>query len=157
MHKGWLKQLYYGVVKGETFLAHPLLLLIRIYWGALLVMSGIGKLGNINGVADYFATLNISPPLFMAYLVAAIEILGGISLFIGFATRLFSLLLVILFVTAYATAHQEALVNFFGNPKLFITQDPFLFLYASLVVLCFGPGLFSIDYWLEKRSFGKPL
>jgi hypothetical protein len=32
-----------------------------------------------------------------------------------------------------------------------------MYLYTALVVLCFGPGLFSIDYWWEKHTYGKPL
>lgn len=154
---GWLKKGYWGLVKGENFLGHFLLLIIRLYWGGLLVVTGIGKWMNIYGVADFFASLDIPAPLFMAYLVGTVEFLGGISLFIGLFARIFSIFLAIVFFVAYATAHQEALINFFVNPKLFIMQDPFLYLYATLVVLCFGSGFISIDYWLEHRSYGKGL
>ncbi len=154
---GWLKRLYYGIVKGENFLGNFLLLLIRLYWGGLLVITGVGKLMNVHGVADFFASLDLPVPLFMAYFVGIVEIVGGASLFIGLFSRIFSIVLVILFFSAYATAHSQALISFFANPQLFIMQDPFLYLYASLVVLCFGPGFVSIDYWLEKKSYGRAL
>lgn len=154
---GWLKKAYWGFVQGEKFIGHFLLLIIRLYWGGLLVVTGLGKWMNIHEVADFFASLHIPSPLFMAYLVGTLEFLGGISLFIGLFTRIFAFILTLLFCIAYATAHQEALVNFFSNPSLFIMQDPFLYLYASLVVLCFGSGFISIDYWIEKRAYGKSL
>jgi putative oxidoreductase len=154
---GWLKHLYYGIVQGENFLGHFLLLIIRLYWGGLLIMTGLGKLMNASGVADFFASLNLPAPLFMAYFIGICELIGGASLFLGFFSRIFSILLICVFIGAYATAHQEALINFFSNPSLFIKQDPFLYLYASLIVLCFGPGFVSIDYWIEKKAYGKAL
>lgn len=154
---GWLKHLYYGIVQGENFLGHFLLLIIRLYWGGLLIMTGLGKLMNASGVADFFASLNLPAPLFMAYFIGICELIGGASLFLGFFSRIFSILLICVFIGAYSTAHQEALINFFSNPSLFIKQDPFLYLYASLIVLCFGPGFVSIDYWIEKKAYGKAL
>lgn len=155
--RSWLKSIYYGIVQGENLLGNLLLLVIRLYWGGMLVITGIGKLMNIYAVADFFASLNIPFPIFSAYLTGILEIIGGISLFIGLFSRIFSILLVILFFVAYSTAHQEALINFFSNPSLFITQDPFLYLYASFIVLCFGPGFISADYWIEKKAFGRAL
>lgn len=154
---GWLKHLYFGLVKGENFLGNFLLLIIRLYWGGLLIMTGIGKWTNIYEVADFFASLDIPFPLFSAYLVGTVEFFGGVSLFVGLFSRLFTVLLTAVFIFAYATAHEEALINFFVTPSLFIEQDPFLFLYTTLVVLCFGPGFASIDYWLEKRAYGKEI
>lgn len=154
---GWFWKFYYGVVQGENFLGNFLLLIIRVYWGGMLAITGVGKLMNIDGVADFFASVNIPAPLFMAYFVGIIELLGGISLFVGLFSRLYSIVLVVLFFVAYATAHSEALINFFINPSLFIEEAPFLYLYASLVVACFGPGFISIDHWLENRAFGESI
>ena len=148
---GWLKKGYWGFTKAEGFLGHFLLLMIRLYWGYLLVMTGAGKGMHIQHVGEYFETLGI--PKVMAYVVASIELLGGISLFFGILTRFFSLLLTIVLATALVTAHRDAITSI----ATFIQQEPFLYLYASLIVLCFGPGLFSIDYWLEKKSYGEAL
>ncbi|MCH9626457.1 MAG: hypothetical protein S4CHLAM2_00790 [Chlamydiales bacterium] len=154
---GWLKRFYHAVTRAERGIGHFLLLIIRLYWGGLLVMTGVGKLMNIEGVADFFASLNLPAPLFTAYFVGIFELIGGASLFLGLFSRLFSIALVILFFVAYGTAHQEALINFFVNPSLFIMQEPFLYLYASLLVLGFGPGFFSIDYWWERKVYGHSL
>jgi len=154
---GWLKKSYWGVVKSEHFVGHLLLLLIRVYWGALLVVTGIGKLSNVSGVSEFFTSLNIPAPLLMTYIVAIVELLGGISLFFGFFTRIMTIPLVVVFIVAYTTAHTEALLGFFIAPSVFVAQEPFLYLYASLIVLSFGSGLFSLDYWLEKQGFHTEL
>ncbi len=151
VERGAWSRLYCGIVRGERFLGNFLLLIIRLYWGGLLVLAGLGKIMNAEGVADFFASLGLPAPMFMAYFIGIVEIVGGASLFIGLFSRLFSIMLVILFFAAYATAHQEALISFFTNPNLFIMESPFLYLYASLIVMCFGPGFVSIDYWIGKR------
>lgn len=154
---GLFKRIYFGIAIGERFLGNFLLLLIRIYWGGMLVITGLGKLMNIHGVADYFASLDLPSPLFTAYVIAFIELLGGASLFLGLFSRLFSILLVTILIGAYVTAYPEAISSFFIKPSLFIIKDPFHFLYATLIVLCFGPGFISFDYWLEKKTYGMPL
>lgn len=152
-----LKHAYKTFVQGENAIRHFVLLIIRLYWGAMLIMTGFGKLANIHMVSDYFAELHIPLPMVSAYLTAIFELLGGLSLFLGLFARLFTIPLIIIFLSAYSTAHSEALTGFFRNPSLFIMQDPFLYLYASLIVLCFGSGAASIDYWIEKKAYGKAL
>lgn len=154
---GWLKKGYWGFAVGANFLGHFLLLIIRLYWGALLVLSGLGKYMHIQGVADFFAKADIPYPLFMAYLAGAIEFFGGLFLILGLFSRWFAFLLSILLIVALLTAHHEATAQIFTKPSLLTKEEPFLFLYTSLVVFCFGPGLFSVDYWLEKRAYGKAL
>lgn len=152
-----LKTIYKGLVVAESWVRHPFLLVVRLYWGAQLVMIGFGKWMHIGGVSTYFESLGLSHPYFQASLVATMELLGGISLFTGLLSRLFTIPLIIIFGVAYSTAHIEAVHHLFSNPSLFLHQEPFLFLYAALLVFCFGPGLFSFDAWLEKRWFGRTL
>ena len=108
---------------------------------------------HIQQVIEHFETLGIPEAKVAAYVAATVELLGGISLIFGILTRFFSLLLSAHFITAYALAHPVSL----SHPTTIIQQEPFLYLYAALVVLCFGPGLFSFDYWIEKKKFGQPL
>jgi len=157
MSSEWVKKSYWGIVKAEHFIGHFLLLVIRLYWGGLLVLAGLGKLGNASEVASFFEGIHIPFPLLAVYLVGIFEFLGGISLFFGFFTRIMTIPLVVIFVVAYFSAHGESLVTFFSNPSLFVMQAPFLFLYTTLVVLSFGSGMISVDYWLEKRGYNKDL
>jgi putative oxidoreductase len=52
---------------------------------------------------------------------------------------------------AYITADREAFLSFFHDPNKFAAADPFVFLMAGLIILIFGPGLFSLDTLLERR------
>ena len=44
----------------------------------------------------------------------------------------------------------EAVSNIFSDPDKFVKADPFPFLLTALIVLVFGPGLFSIDALLKQ-------
>jgi putative oxidoreductase len=48
-------------------------------------------------------------------------------------------------IMAYITADREALFSVLSDPDKFYAAAPYTFLIASLLVLIFGPGRFSID------------
>ena len=54
------------------------------------------------------------------------------------------------------TADKEAVSALFSNPDLFLGADPYNFLLTSLLVLIFGPGLFSLDA-IVRRIVDKKL
>lgn len=157
MKDGFFKYLYYWLVRGEKSIGHLLLLVIRLYWGGLLILVGVGQFASVQSVADFLTSLHIPFPLVMAYLVSILEIVGGTSLFLGLFARLFAPLLILLFGVAYATAYYDAVANIFYEPSGFISQEPFLYLYSALLILCFGAGCFSFDAWIEKKAYGRVL
>jgi putative oxidoreductase len=53
-------------------------------------------------------------------------------------------------LVAYITADREALASFFTDPGKFYAADPYTFLFASILVLIFGAGLFSADALLVR-------
>jgi putative oxidoreductase len=132
-----------------------LLLIIRVYWGWQFVQTGWGKFfgKGIPAVAEYFQSLNIPLPMVSASLAATTELVGGFCLLIGFASRLACIPLIFTMIVAYATTEQEALGALFSDPDKALSATPFLFLYAAVIVLVFGPGAFSVD-WFLKRQFG---
>jgi putative oxidoreductase len=72
-------------------------------------------------------------------------------------SRLIAFLLACNMTMAYITADREALLSIFSDPDKFSAAAPFTYLMASLIVLIFGPGRFSLDrlierYWLQKES-----
>src|SRR5215472_8655551 len=147
---------YSWFVKAANRLQSPLLLLIRLYWGWQFWQSGAGKLADISKLVDYFTTLGIPFPAFNAHFVALLEAGGGILLFLGLASRLIALPLVIDMVVAYITADREALGSIISDPGKFYNADPFTFLFSSLIILIFGTGLFSLDtiirWYRNKRQ-----
>ena len=81
--------------------------------------------------------------------------MGGILLIVGLGSRLIALPLVIDMIVAYIAADREALGQVFSNPGKFYAADPFTFLLASLIVLIFGPGKFSLDAMLAGKFSSK--
>jgi putative oxidoreductase len=54
-------------------------------------------------------------------------------------------------LVAYWTADHEALVSIFSDPGKFYVADPYTFLFASLMVVILGAGLFSLDALVARR------
>jgi putative oxidoreductase len=132
-------------------LQSPFLLAVRLYWGWQFAQTGWGKMHNIAKISGFFASLNIPFPSASAHFVSGLEFVGGILLIVGLGSRLIGLLLAGNMFVAYWTADHEALTSIFSDPGKFYVADPYTFLFASLMVLIFGAGLFSLDTILERR------
>ena len=146
-----LVKLYMRVAALFSYLQSPFLLAVRLYWGWQFAQTGWGKLHNLAKITDFFASLNIPFPAMTAHFVASLEFVGGILLILGLGSRAIGLLLSINMFVAYVTADREALTAVFSDPGKFYIADPFTFLFASVIVLIFGAGLFSVDTLLAKR------
>jgi len=146
-----LINLYQLLIRVANSLQSPFLLAIRLYWGWQFAQTGWGKLGDINKVTNFFTTLGIPAPALNAWFVSGLEFFGGILLILGLGSRLIALPLVIDMIVAYLTADREALVKIFSDPDKFYAAAPFTFLFASLIVLIFGPGRFSLDGLLTGK------
>ena len=129
----------------------PFLLLVRLYWGWQFIETGWGKVNNIGKVVEFFTTLGIPAPALNAHFIAGLELIGGILLVLGLAARPIGLLLTSNMLVAYATADREALFSIFREPDKFYAAAPYTFLIASLIVLIFGAGKFSLDSWIVSR------
>ena len=138
------------------FLQHPLLLLIRLYWGYDFYQTGLGKLNNLERTTEFFSSLNIPFPHLNAMAAGTTELICGIFLMLGFGSRYFTLPLIVILCIAYATDDREALVNVFSDPESFVAATPFQHLLALLIVYVYGAGAFSIDWiigrWNKKRT-----
>lgn len=149
---GWL-------VTGTSWLQSPFLLIMRAYWGWSFFQTGMGKLKDIDKVAGFFESLNIPFPHQQAILAGCTECFGGLLLLAGLASRLVCIPLTILLIVAYATAETEAFHAIFSDPDKFTSATPFLFLFTVLIVLAFGPGVFSLDWvigWLYRKKVNPP-
>jgi putative oxidoreductase len=137
---------YAGFFHFVDYLQHPFLLFVRLYWGIQLLQSGWGKLHNLDKVTNYFANdLHLPVAGKMAVFISCIELFGGLFLALGLLSRFASLVLTVNLIMAYVIGDNEALHSIFSDPDKFAAAAPFVFLVASLIVLCFGPGIFSLD------------
>jgi putative oxidoreductase len=133
-------------------LRSPFLLIVRLYWGWQLVQSGWGKLHNLERVTSFFTSLNLPAPGPTAVFISSLEFVGGILLILGLASRPIAILLTINMIMAYVTADREALFSVISDPDKFYAAAPYTFLIASLIVLIFGPGKFSVDKLLKLEQ-----
>lgn len=145
---GWYLRWF---VPPTTFLQSLLLLVIRFYWGWEFFLTGKGKLGDLQKPAEFFQSLGIPFPHAQALLAGMTECFGGLLLLAGLCGRLISVPLAILLTVAYLTADLDKVKEIFSNPDEFLSAAEFLFLYAVVIVLAFGPGKFSLD-WVIKRK-----
>ncbi|MGD0445853.1 MAG: DoxX family protein [Edaphobacter sp.] len=146
-----LLRMYRRAASAASMLQSPMLLAVRLYWGFQFAQTGWGKLHNLAKITSFFASLNIPFPSFNAPFVAMIEFVGGILLMLGLFSRPIALLLAGNMLVAYWTADREAFTSIFSDPGKFYVADPYTFLFASLMVLIFGAGLFSVDTLIAKR------
>ena len=131
-------------------LQSPFLLFVRLYWGWQFMVDGWGKLNHIAKVTEYFGSLGLPAPGPTAYFVSILELVGGLLLALGLGTRLIAFLLTCNMTVAYITGDREALLSIFSDPDKFSAAAPFTYLMASLIILIFGPGRFSLDYLIER-------
>jgi putative oxidoreductase len=145
-----LDNLYALFVRVAKSLQSPFLLFVRVYWGWQLAEAGWGKLTHISKTIDYFTQVRVPAPAFNAYFVGGVECLGGCLLILGLASRLISVPLIINMFTAFFIADREALKSIFSEPDKFYGAAPYTFLFACIIILLFGPGLFSFDTLIAK-------
>lgn len=166
MKNAWhfIQKLHGQFVAAVSNLQSPFLFLfVRLYWGWEFMEDGWGKLHNLARVTEYFASLNLPAPGRTALFVSIIELAGGALLVVGLLSRLTGLVLTVNMLTAYATGDRDALFSIFSDPDKFSAAAPYMYLFASLLVLIFGPGKISLDAlfeWLGRRrqivSGGSP-
>jgi putative oxidoreductase len=180
MPKGnFLTAPYRLLVKLANYLPSPFLLAIRLWWGYQTMIAGYGHLTHIQSTIGHFRDdFHIPMPVFNAYLSGCSELIFGALLLLGLASRLAALALTINFSVAILSSQGMIAEAFakpgFGNtisglihlipntikdinqyPDAYKKDTALPFLLTSLLVLIFGPGLFSIDALLKRTVFGK--
>lgn len=118
-------------------------LILRLVVGILFAWHGYNKFaGGIDGVATFFTSLGIPLPGVMAWVVASIELLGGIALILGVATQHFSLLLSIILMVAIV---KTKLGTAFGTWNYDVTL-----LASTISIMLSGAGPYALDSILCK-------
>ena len=129
-------------------------LLVRIAVGLIFFTQGILKYIDPNMGVVRLTRIGFSHPYFTAHFVGAFEILCGLLLLLGIGTRLVSIPLLIVIMTAIATTKI---------PELFRTNQGFWYMasdartdFAMFCCLVFlisvGGGSWSLDARLGKHN-----
>lgn len=127
-------------------------LVVRLAVGVLFLRSGWGKLGNLDGVTEYFASLHIPAPHANAILAASTELVGGIALVVGLLTRLVSLPLIVTMIVAIITAKWAEVESLSG----FLGLEEFLLILLLGWLAVAGAGAISLDRVLERGLSRAP-
>jgi putative oxidoreductase len=134
-----------------------LIALLRIWFGYGFFKAGLGKLQNVENTASFFASLGIPLPVLNALMAGGTECLGGALLCLGAGSRVVAIPLIFTMIVAYSTQHIDEFRTLWTirpgaayNPTPFIKAAPFPYLLTSLVVLLFGPGVFSLDHVFKR-------
>jgi len=146
-----VEQLYRLLIRASSSLASPFLLAVRLYWGWQFIQTGWGHWTHLDKVTAYFGDLGIPFPALSAPFISTLELVGGMLLVAGIASRPIALLLTCNMIVAFITGDREALLSVFSDPDKFTAAAPFTFLVASLVVLIFGAGWLSLDALVASR------
>ena len=133
--------------------------IVRLTVGLVLLPHGAQKILGLfggygfNGTLDFFTT-QMELPWIVAFSVIIIEFIGAISLIIGFASRLWSIAIIFLFIGIIFTEQLQNgfFMNWFGNQEGEGFEYSLLVIGTSIAVLINGSGKYSIDNLLNKKS-----
>ena len=124
----------------------PVFLIARLLLALMFVLAGLSKFAGLEGTAGYIASKGLPLPMVLAVATAALELLGGLALIVGFQARWAVLVLAGFTLVASVIFH-----NFWAMPadQAFMQQLMFMknlsVAGGLLLIFAFGAGAVSLD------------
>jgi len=124
----------------------PMILIGRVLLSLMFILSGFGKLTNIEGTAGYIASSGLPLATALAVIVGLLELFGGLAILVGFHARWAALALALFTLAASLLFH-----NFWALPadKAFMQQLMFMknlsVAGGMFIVAALGAGPMSFD------------
>lgn len=130
----------------------------RLTIGLILFPHGAQKMLGMFGGYGFIGTMNfftgtLHLPWIIGFFVIIIEFVGALSFIAGFASRIWSVLTIILFIGIIVTSHLDNgfFMNWFGNQKGEGYEYHLLIIGLSLATLVNGSGKYSADKLINKQ------
>ena len=122
----------------------------RILLVLIFLHSGIGKIENFEGVAQYMAKYGMPYTSFFLFGAAIFELAGSVLVILGYYARFGALLLLLFLIPTTIIFHTNfddpsQMIHFMKNVSMFG---------GCMILLAVGAGRFSMDY-LFRRSAKK--
>ena len=142
---------------GSSDLEQYAILLVRVSIGLFFAISGANKLfvaGGTKPVYDTLVKAKVPFPRQTAYFVSGVEFVGGSLVAVGCLSNLACAALLADMVVAFLTTKLGAMpegispLRWFDN-VLYIPEVLYVLFFTLLI--CSGPGRFSVDFWLAAR------
>lgn len=140
-------------------MSDALTLISRVLMSAVFIVFGYAKFADVSSITNLGGTKRImdlvaggaAAPNWLGYLVAAIELLGGVAILVGFKTRW----------VAWGFVVYLIIATFFGHPFWLLdgaargaNQAHFYkniaIIAAYLMIIVAGPGRYSVDACISK-------
>jgi putative oxidoreductase len=124
----------------------PVVFVARLLLALMFVLAGFSKFADLGGTAGYIASKGLPMPMVLAVATAALEVVGGLAIIVGFQARIAALALALFTVLASFLFH-----NFWAMPadQAFVQQLMFMKNLAVagglLLVFSLGAGPLSLD------------
>jgi putative oxidoreductase len=118
----------------------------RVLLALMFILSGFGKLTDIQGTAGFIASGGLPAPAVLAVVVGLLELLGGLALVVGYQVRLVGLVLALFTLAASVVFHA-----YWSAPaaQQYVTQLLFMknisVAGGLLLVSALGAGPLSLD------------
>lgn len=123
-------------------------LVLRVATGLVFAMHGYQKFqGGLEGVTGFLTSLGFPLAGVFAVILIAVELLGGIALILGLATRVVAKLCAIVAFVAFLTVHV--------SNGFFISNGGYEFIIvlfaASVSLMLTGGGKWALDNYFNKQ------
>ncbi|OLN21244.1 oxidoreductase [Domibacillus antri] len=122
-------------------------LILRVTLGIIFFVHGLVKFqGGIGNTAGWFDSIGL--PGFLAYIVATVELVGGIALILGIGTKVVSALLALILIGA--TLKVKLAAGFLGNGQVAGYEFDLALLAIAVYLVLNGSKLFSAAHFIRK-------
>jgi putative oxidoreductase len=122
---------------------------VRLMMGLILVVAGVQKWANgIGGTINFFTQLGIPAPQVVGPIIAAGEVVGGLLVLVGLASRYVGIWFVCEFIV---TAFYVKLGRGAGWDA---ARIDLMLLAGSLMLVLAGAGQLALDRWRARRELG---
>ena len=151
------KRLVQFALQGSSDLEQYAILLIRVSIGLFFAISGANKLfvaGSTQTMYETLVAAKVPFPHLMTYFVSGVELVGGSLAALGFLSSPACVALLIDMIVATLTTAISTMpkglspLNWLDD-FLYLPEVLYVIFFALLI--CVGPGKFSVDYWLAGK------
>jgi putative oxidoreductase len=125
-----------------------IMLVGRILLVLIFLNSGMGKIGNFEGTAQYMAKFGMPYTNFLLVSAIFFELVGSITVILGYFARFGAFLLIIFLIPTTLIFHTN-----FTDPmqKIHFMKNVSMF-GGCLIFFCSGAGRLGLDYLLRGKK-----